>query len=146
MRLIILLLTLLTLAGCVTPQVYGNFANNTVEIDQAIAEDALKKFTTLYPPTTRLDLKQPTTDAFGTILVRGLRQQGYALLEYDPEEDASTDSDRPLRYLLDQAGKTNLYRLIILVGNQSIARPYKKQNGMIVPSGYWVHKQAMTLK
>ena len=135
-------LILLSLAGCATPQIYGNFANNPAMIDQAMAEDALKKVVTLYPPArTRFDLKQPATDPFGAALVQGLREQGYALSEYNPQAASMTEADLPLRYLLDRAGTSNLYRLTILVGDQSIARPYTKQQGALVPAGYWAHKE-----
>ena len=47
----------------------------------------------------------------------------------------------PLRYVLDQAGDSNLYRLTLMVGNQSITRPYLAQNGTFAPAGYWVRKE-----
>jgi hypothetical protein len=46
-----------------------------------------------------------------------------------------------LRYVLDQAGDSNLYRLTLMVGNQSITRPYLAQNGTFAPAGYWVRKE-----
>jgi hypothetical protein len=47
----------------------------------------------------------------------------------------------PLRYVLDQAGDSNLYRLTLMVGNQSITRPYLAQDGTLAPAGYWVRKE-----
>jgi len=43
--------------------------------------------------------------------------------------------------VLDQAGDSNLYRLTLLVGNQSITRPYLVQDGSFAPAGYWVRKE-----
>ncbi|AFJ03834.1 Conjugative transfer protein TrbH (plasmid) [Methylophaga frappieri] len=87
-------------------------------------------------------------------LVRGLRDRGYALLEFDPEaakaqQQASTatanptptGSGLPLRYVFDQFTGTNMYRVTIMVGNESLTRPYSQENGGIVPAGYWVRKE-----
>ena len=38
-------------------------------------------------------------------------------------------------------GDWNLYRLTLMVGNQSITRPYLAQNGTFAPAGYWVRKE-----
>ena len=53
-----LALLALALAGCATHPPYGHFANSPVAVDQAIAADAVKQLTSLYPPaTTRLALQ-----------------------------------------------------------------------------------------
>ena len=76
----------LVLAGCATSPPYGHFAASPVAVNQTIAADAVKQLTSLYPPAkTRLELQQPTPDAFGMALVEGLRERGYALLELDPK-------------------------------------------------------------
>jgi hypothetical protein len=45
----------------------------------------------------------------------------------------------PLRYVLDQAD--SLYRLTLLVGVQSISRPYVAENGTAQPAGYWARRE-----
>lgn len=149
-KLIITALFAMTLAGCATSSQYGNFIPAAAN-QQQIATDAVKQLTTLYPPAkTRFELHQATPDAFGMALVSTLRDRGYALLEFNPAEQAQasvaqapagTPSALPLRYVLDQAGTTNLYRLTLLVGNQSITRPYLEESGSFVPAGYWARKE-----
>jgi len=79
-----------------------------------------------------------------------LRERGYALLEFNPASakaqataasEPASPAALPLRYVLDQAGDSNLYRLTLLVGNQSITRPYLVQDGSFAPAGYWVRKE-----
>jgi hypothetical protein len=88
---------------------------------------------------------------FGIDLVQGLRERGYAVLEYhpdagkakapaaDPAPATSATATLPLRYILDS--NPNFYRLSITVGNQTITRPYTLQDGALLPSGYWVRKE-----
>ena len=149
-KIIIAALFALTLAGCATTGQYGNFVPAAAN-QQQIATDAVQQLATLYPPAkTRFELHQATPDAFGLALVNTLRERGYALLEFSPADQAKASAATapagapaalPLRYVLDQAGTTNLYRLTLLVGNQSITRPYLAQNGTFAPAGYWVRKE-----
>lgn len=153
-KLIVAVLFSLGLAGCATHTPYGNFVNNPAGLNQQeIASDTVEKITELYPPAkTRFELQQPTPDAFGMALVRGLRDRGYAILEFDaeaanveattaPTNPAPTGSGLPLRYVFDQFTGTNMYRVTIMVGNESLTRPYSQENGGIVPAGYWVRKE-----
>lgn len=146
-----LLALALGLGGCATTSQYGNFVQSAALDQQKLATDAVQQLAMLYAPArTRLELQQPTPDPFGQALVKSLRDKGYALLEYAPASAASQASapattaasgGLPLRYVLDQAGDSNLYRLTLMVGNQSITRPYLAQNGMFAPAGYWVRKE-----
>ena len=155
----------LTLTGCATtaPSTasYGNYLQSA-HLDQQLAGEAVKQLATLYPPAkVRLELQQPTPDAFGRALVKSLRDSGYALLEFNPAADkaetppasspvtealvvqppASASLTLPLRYVVDQAGSSNLYRLTLMVGNQSLSRAYAEQDRALVPAGYWVRKE-----
>ena len=151
------LVGLVGLFGCATPQPsgYGNFTQSVpAAMNQSLADDAVKQLAALYPPAaTRLDLQQATPDAFGSLLVGSLRAKGYALLEFKPGAETAaspvtaTATDRaagagqPLRYILDQLD-ANLYRLTLLVGNQSLSRAYlAAQNGTVHPAGAWVRKE-----
>jgi len=149
-------LCVLTLAGCATTAPYGNFANNSTATDQMMASDSVRQIVSLYPPAkTRFKLKHQTPDIFGATLIRRLREQGYAIVEFDPKEAKphalatdhhSETPDTPttvllLRYVLDHADGSNLYRLTIMIGTQSISRPYIEQTGTIVSAGYWVRKE-----
>jgi hypothetical protein len=155
-KFIIAALFTLTLAGCATTSQYGNFVP-TAANQQQIATDAVQQLVTLYlPAKTRFELHQVTPDAFGLALVNTLRERGYALLEFSPADQAEASAAAavtvaaaptealaalPLRYVLDQAGATNLYRLTLLIGNQSLTRLYLEENGSFVPAGYWTRKE-----
>ena len=156
-----LLALALGIGGCATTTTsrYGNFVPSA-ELDQhKLAADAVQQLAMLYAPAhTRLELQQPTPDPFGQALVKSLRDRGYALQEFIPAgattkppasagsqpgavaSTAATDG-LPLRYVLDHAGESDLYRLTLMVGNQSITRPYLVQNGTFTPAGYWMRKE-----
>ena len=142
----------LALGGCATTGQYGNFVPPTATVDQQqLAREAVQQLAVLYPPAkTRLELQQATPDAFGQALVLTLRERGYALLEFNPASakaqataasEPASPAALPLRFVLDQAGDSNLYRLTLLVGHQSITRPYLVQDGSFAPAGYWVRKE-----
>lgn len=139
------------LTGCVTvpdAKLYGNHASASEEFDQKVAGDAIKQLVALYPPaSTRINLRQTTPDAFGTALVTGLREQGFALMEDKAGSlirtafnTASTDG-LELHYLLDRPGAGDLYRLTLAIGNQRLSRPYLVQNGAPYAAGAWVRKE-----
>lgn len=142
-------LLLVGLAGCATNQPYGNFAQNSpAAYDQKMADDAVTQLVAVYPPaSTRFDLLHPTPDAFGASLVESLRAKGYALLEFKPDApvapNATTQATpgKSLRYVLDQAPGANLYRVTLLVGNQSLTRAYVAQDGSVYAAGAWVRKE-----
>jgi len=156
-----LALLALALGGCATTSqsLYGNFVQSAALDQQKLAADAVQQLATLYVPArTRLELQQPTPDAFGQALVKTLRDKGYALLEFvpagapaqtsasassppSPAETPAVPGGLPLRYVLDQAGDSNLYRLTLMVGSQSITRAYLGQNGVFAPAGSWVRKE-----
>ena len=130
-----LALLVVGLAGCATtaPSTYGNFTQSApAAFNQTMADDAVKQLVAVYPPaSTRFDLQ-------------------HALLEFKPAApasaasaatDATATAGKPLRYILDQA-ESNLYRVTLLVGNQSLTRAYSAaQNGTLYPAGAWVRKE-----
>jgi len=139
------------LAGCAavtgaTP--YGNHAAASAAFDQKVAGDAIQQLAALYPPaSTRFNLTQATPDAFGTALVAGLREKGFALMEAKagngramPPDTFGTDG-LELQYLLDQPGAGDLYRLTLAIGTQRLSRPYLIQHGTPYAAGAWVRKE-----
>jgi hypothetical protein len=145
-----LLFLLAGLAGCASTEPYGNFlgANAPAALNERLAADTVKQLTVLYPPaSTRFDLGQPTPDAYGSALVESLRIKGYAILEFEPDEAAPTGSAEAagpglnLRYVLDAPARTNLYRVTVMVGSQSLSRAYVAQNDSVAPAGAWVRKE-----
>lgn len=147
------------LVGCAavpgaTPydKVYGNHAAAPAALDQKAASDAIRQLVSLYPPaSTRFDLAQPTPDAFGTALVAGLRERGFALMDAQAGSGSTMAADAngastgagglELRYLLDRPGAGDLYRLTLAIGTQRLSRPYMIQNGTPYAAGAWVRKE-----
>ena len=153
-------LLLAWLAGCAAPApkpLYGNFVQSApAALNQRIADDAVKQLVSVYPPArTRFELQHDTPDPFGALLADGLRTKGYALLEYTPspaqakaveqaqplDQAAKQPASLPLRYVVDQAGGSNLYRLTLLVGAQRLTRAYMTQDDQVNPAGAWARKE-----
>ncbi len=145
-------LLLVGLAGCAsTSSPYGNFIQNTVAAnDKTMADDVVKKLVAVYPPaSTRFNLQHATPDAFGASLVESMRTKGYALLEFQPEPAGAAapapatpvPAGMSLSYILDQAGDADLYRVTLLIQNQSLSRVYQIKDGMVYPAGYWIRKE-----
>jgi len=152
MRSIAICCVLLMVGGCATPK-YGNFVESAPADQARLASDVVRQLAVMYPPArTRLDLQQPTPDPFGFALVQGLRQRGYAVLEYHPAatkaeavQTAATEPAEPaapavltFRYVLDKAGDAKLYHLTMHVGTQTITRAYTFQDGAFAPASFWV--------
>ena len=149
------LLCAVGLSGCATaPPPYGNFIREAPEgYGRTVAEDAVRQLAVVYPPAnTRFDLQQPTPDPFGTWLTQSLRAKGYVLQEGAAPPGAQGRTARgeggmaagapailPLRYVFDQAA--DLYRVTLLVGDQSLTRAYLAHNGTVHPAGAWVRKE-----
>jgi hypothetical protein len=145
MHKVIGLLTLLIgLAGCTAPPqtTYGNYvANSPKAIDKKIATDAINRLVALYPPaSTMFSLRHPTPDAFGTSLVESIRAKGYALLEFNPALQASPVG-LPLSYVFDQTKDTNMYRVTLQVGQQTLTRVYVVQANTVHPASNWARKE-----
>ena len=144
-------LCFLGLAGCAATGPYGNFTQNPAEYDAKLATDAVRQIRALYPPaTTRFNLYRSTPDPFGTALAEALRAQGYALSEFKPgwqiglpaEQDKRQQAPGlTLRYVIDQSPGTNLYRVMVLIGQQSLTRAYLASNHGLYPAGAWVRKE-----
>ena len=149
----LLALLLVGLAGCAsTSSPYGSFIQNMgAANDKTMADDVVKKLVAVYPPArTRFNLQHATPDAFGASLIESMRANGYALLEFKPEPAADAAAPAPIKpvptgislsYILDQAGDADLYRVTLLIQNQSLSRVYQIKDGMVYPAGYWIRKE-----
>lgn len=149
------------LAGCATQGPYGNYAAASLDANKTMADATVAQLVSLYPPAhTRLNLQQPTKDAYGAALLTALRDKGYSVLEYSPQPQAApvtSASDAatanalaaatsmpgfPLRYVVDSPESMSLYRVTVQVGAQSISRAFVvATNGKLYPAGAWVRKE-----
>ena len=147
----------LALAGCASvppAPTYGNFSGASAAFNQKLASDSIKQLVALYPPaSTRFNITQPTADLFGSALIAGLREKGYGVMESNPAgatlPAAAKEASDParevagldLRYLVDQQGAGDLYRLVLAVGSQRLSRAYMAQSEGTYAAGAWVRKE-----
>ena len=143
---ILILVLLLALAGCATTQ-YGNYVEDNSETHNSIiASDAAYQLMQIYPPaSTRFNMQHPTTDPFGTALIRSLRTGGYAIQEISKSNLAGSvntidDNDgATLAYIFDQS--SDVYRLSIMIDEKILTRAYMPHEEGVVPGGSWVFKE-----
>jgi hypothetical protein len=167
MRILIVasVLAALALGGCAAnPMPYGTFTGTSTIDSTALTSDIVAKLVVDYPPAhTRLNLGQPTQDAFGMGLVAALREKGYAVAEFGKQDAANEVKPRDelhraahpyffhapapaqasvdMRYVVDQLGVDNLYRVTIWLGDKSLSRAYVAQGSELAPAGAWVRKE-----
>ena len=133
---------LLMLSGCASTQ-YGNFTDAPSSYDRKMAADTLHQLVLLYPPaTTQFNVQQKINDAYGETLIKLLRDRGYAVLEFTRGKTSSDNSsqNKTLTYIVDQQ-MINLYRITVMIGDESLTRAYVVQNNLLYPAGLWVHKE-----
>ncbi|SDO53488.1 Conjugal transfer protein TrbH [Pseudomonas jinjuensis] len=148
MRAWIALFVCAWLAACANSP-YGNFAeHSTPAINQQMASATARQLATLYPPaSTRLQMGQEATDGYGIALVRSLRASGYSVREFNPQARAAdkpantTASPLLVNYIVDAPMDSNLYRITLLVGRESLSRAYAVQNDRLQAAGVWVRKE-----
>lgn len=147
MRMRILILVLLfAMSGCATTQ-YGNYVEaNSEAHNSIIASDAAYQLMQVYSPaSTRFNLQHPTTDSFGSALIRSLRTGGYAIQENSKSslaESATTidnNDGATLAYIFDQS--SDVYRLSIMIDEKILTRAYMPHEEGVVPGGSWVFKE-----
>ena len=128
----------LVLTGCAmtTARLGSNAAVASAPEAQAMAADSLAELVKLYPPAiSRLAIDASASDdVFGQALTDGLRKRGYAVVEGSRKAKADP-SALPLRYVVDQP-MTGYYRVMLRVGEQSLARGYTTEGG-VTPSAGW---------
>jgi hypothetical protein len=145
---LVALVALVALAGCVHSP-YGNFAaQSTPAFNLQLANDTARQVVAVYPPaSTALRIDQPATDGYGLALVRALRDAGYAVREFDPRAraaapaNAAADPSLAVHYIVDAPGESNLYRVTLLIGQESLSRGYASQNDRLQALGAWVRKE-----
>jgi hypothetical protein len=142
-KLIIYFIFLINMTGCmITP--YGNYASAQPNFNRAMAEDTTNQLVSLYPPAhTRFNIKQSITDGFGTALIQSLRLKGYAIHEENQTQTQCSQAiGIDLGYLIDVPSGTNLYRVTVTIGQQSLSQVYRPaQDGKVYAAGSWVRKE-----
>jgi len=158
-RLLTVLSATLVFAGCANipsaaPSVTATTGSTGVQL--TLAQDTIRQLLALYPPAnTRFNIAQQATDAFGTALVTGLREKGYAVMESSAVSSVNQPSTfgeaarqpKPasaglaLQYLIDNPGTDNLYRVSLVIGNGNLSRAYLAENEDVKAAGAWARKE-----
>jgi hypothetical protein len=128
------------IAGCTTQPIVNKQVHALeIQVGQAVAIDSVNTMSTLYPPAqTQLVLSHSSSGEFGSALVGGLREHGYAVVEPDPAaarkahsakaKTAGTSSGSggglPFDYRVTQVDSAGLYELVLTVGSNKLARMY----------------------
>jgi hypothetical protein len=145
MKPLILLFPLIAvLLGCATPMAqYGNLvANAPTGMNVKLVADTVSQLESLYPPaTTKLMLEQSISsdDEYGLTLLTTLRNKGYAVQEYFPQQPATDINGIGLAYVIDvpEKAQSNIYRIKIKAGTNTLTRAYEARNEAINPAGAW---------
>lgn len=142
-QLITCIIFLISLTGCMAMS-YGNFASAPSSFNKGMANDTAKQLVLLYPPAhTRFNIKQTVTDEFGIALIQSLRLKGYAVHEKNLGQTQSAQSiGIDFGYVVDVPAGTNLYRVTVTIGQQSLSQVYRPaQDGKVYAAGSWVRKE-----
>lgn len=139
-------LLLACLAGCSATNKrtagYGSYATVSPADEKVVVQDVVKRLTGVYPPArTRLNLRHPATDPFGTALVATMRTKGYALDEYKATPAAPAPGSYAFAYVFDQLAGTDLYSVTLFFNHEALSRVYATKDGALTPAGYWVRKE-----
>lgn len=139
---VIIALSAISLTGCMSH--YGNFAEATLDGNQKMAEDTVSQLTKIYPPAqTRFNVKQPIKDSYGIALIKLLRAKGYSLAESQGVGVKATQGSygQDLFYVVDAPIKSSLYRVTVMIGQESLSRAYTLKDDTMFPMGHWVRKE-----
>lgn len=141
-RLLVMIGLIFLLSGCASMQ-YGNYVAISADFSDAMARDSVKQIAQLYPPArTRFILRQSIKDRYGLTLIDMLRKRGYSIVESaSPLNQQSTLSAVPMFYLIDMPIPNKLYRVTLVIGQQSISRAYDISNASLQLTGLWSKRE-----
>ena len=150
MRIFLALVLLALCCGCIRPA--RHTGGGTALEAPGLIEDALGIMLTVHPPAhTRLVLRQPADDAFGSRLTEGLRANGYAVAEYaKPAKRLGRTAPSPtdgfaFDYILDLSRNADELRITLRIGDESLNRFYRIEgdgaDARFMPQGDWSRGQ-----
>jgi len=97
------------------------------EVGYKIAADSANKLASIYPPASTSFNFDADEDAIGQPLAQQLRDKGFAI----------GSTGLPLNCVADQIDGTNLYRVMIGIGNGTLSRAYVSKLNDVKPAGAW---------
>ncbi len=143
-NIFLLALTSFVFAGCastekMTKGSYLTESNATILADSNIEDDVVIQLVKDFPPAkTKLNFTHSTLDGFGIALIKQLRDKGYAVAEFNPENNNVDGLD--FSYIVDNILPNQLF-LSVHIENASISRLYKIEQNQLQAVGYWTHKE-----
>lgn len=136
------LFVLLSISACSITKPYGAhieqsiFESDTLSTDAVAILEKIKR-----PANTRLNFKHEATDSFGLALTNKLRHKGYAISEFPPKKGEPIYSDGyDFRYIVDGIDH-DMLRLTLIVGSETISRPYFRKPSGLYPASFWTRKE-----
>lgn len=127
-------LIVLFVTGCASkPPIYGDFVEAAPETVEFISVDAVKKLANIYPvahSVFRMNAEQG--GILGDAIEDGMRDEGFAV---------GHSGGKRLDYIFDTLPDSS-YRLTMLVGDSSISRLYKTEQGVTKPVTGWTVREA----
>lgn len=153
----IFVVMMMFLTGCETTSQFrgGNYINQDIMINDALAADAHKIMLEVFPPArvklALSDVKgQEQIDVFVHALIERLRKSGYAvsdtLSQSKPSNYGSYDEVRVeelpadvilFSYIVDRILDDTNIRVTLAIGDDILTRGYSELNGQIKPLGVW---------
>ena len=136
MKILSVILLGLLLSSCASMR-YGNFTSVSQARDVYLAQDATSQLGRVYPPAQNtFCISQRVRDAFGINLVHQMRKKGYGVIENNCRKQKAN-----FFYVVDAIKSSDLYRISLYIGSQTLSRVYTKTNGKILPISVWTHKE-----
>lgn len=150
---ILFLLLCLPLSACVPAMQYGNYVNSnigtaaetalSVEDQTELAKISVRQMSKSFSAqNTILKLNQRIIDPFGEAVVKGLRKNGFSIVE-DRKMKTDSPSTEKFNYVIDYISGSNplIYRVSLFVGTKSISRVYQLNGDTLYPAGSWIYKE-----
>lgn len=135
MKALMTVLLLVFLSGCAGQPTVGNLTKASATqraFNQQLATEAAAQLHQLYAPaTTTFVLGHLANDEFGQHLVKSLRDNGFAVAEFN-----SNAAGEPFAYVVDYAGEQTLL-ITLRVGRTVTSRLYETQNNRLAALGSW---------
>ncbi len=141
-RLFFAFVFLLLISACSMTKPFGSHIEQTIFESDTLSSDAVALLEKIKrPAATRLNFKHEATDNFGVALTNKLRLKGYAISEYPPKKGEPIYADGfDFRYIVDGIDDT-MFRLTLMVGGETISRPYIRRTNGLQAVSFWTRKE-----
>lgn len=147
MKQIFMFALLIVMCGCAS-QRYGMFTEAKATSIDRITDDSVNELVIHYKPAkSHLIIREHHQDAFGKSLIAKMRKRGYSITECNDYQacEELQKSDKTLvtlNYVLDRQSDSELMRVLLNVGTESLARAYSDD----MAAGPWDYRRGYEQK